>query len=44
VTPMTDPGLYVLLALTCWCIGALFALAAGAIALTTAIRNHRRGS
>lgn len=40
---MPEPGLYVLLALTCWTVGGLLALAAGALALTTAIRTHRRG-
>lgn len=38
----TGPGTYVLLALICWCLGGLLLLAAGALALNTAIRNHRR--
>ncbi|WP_256096568.1 hypothetical protein [Streptomyces sp. LUP30] len=38
---MPEPGLYVLLALTCWAVGGLLLLAAGALALATAIRNHR---
>jgi hypothetical protein len=38
----TGPGTYVLLALICWCFGGLLLLAAGALALSTVIRNHRR--
>ncbi|WP_326780407.1 hypothetical protein OG481_09685 [Streptomyces longwoodensis] len=39
---MGQPGAYVLAALVCWTAGGLMALTAGALALTTAIRNHRR--
>lgn len=44
MTAMPDLGLYAWLLATCWTVGGLLLLAAGALALTTAIRNHRTRS
>jgi hypothetical protein len=41
VTAM-HPGLLILAALACWTLGGLLLLTAGALAVTTTIRNHRR--
>lgn len=42
MTTTADPGTWVLAALVCFAVGAVLFLAAGALALNTAIRNHRR--